>query len=370
MIKYLFAALFYYFSLPIRIKEVILPHTIHPHKCKLPMQRLHQICIYLLLLVVCGVGEGCTYRQPSQPYPIHRFDRELATALDDSTRYPKLLVQYSEWLPIYYSGVLSLPTAIDNNYYPLLQEAFNQHPLSQLQHDVQQQYPTLDSLAYSLASALWHYERAIDGATLPTVATHVSGLHQSMVVVDTLLSISLDHYLGSQYPLYQSQLYPYQCVAKEAKYIAPDALRAWIYTQYPQPLGDETLLARMIYEGTVLYALTELFPSWSVYDLLAYTPEQEAWIVENEEAVWHRIVTERHLYATSPLLLAQYTATAPFTSPISAESPPLLGSWLGWRVVSSYLERKRGSSWATQLTEPLAAQELLRESKYTAKQKR
>ncbi len=333
------------------------------------MQRglLHNIYIYLLVLV-SGVGIGCTMQTTEiTPYPIQRFDSELYGVLNDTASYAQFAACYGNWLPLYSSGVLSLPQPADGDYLPLLQQVYSDSLFVQLAKDVQQQYPTLDSVNIALAHAFARYERALPSAVLPTIYTHLSGLHQSVVVADTLLSISLDHYLGNDYPIYKSLLYPYQRIAKEQRNIAPDVLRAWIYTQYPQPSGSATLLDKIVYEGTVLYALTQLFPSWSVYDLLAYTPEQAAWCRQNESQIWQRVVTERHLYATSKLLLAQYTAPAPFTAPVSVESPPLLGTWLGWRMVSNYLDNQRGASWQQLLQQTPLAQEVLRISKYRGK---
>ncbi|MCD7849188.1 MAG: hypothetical protein LUH63_05295 [Parabacteroides sp.] len=50
---------------------------------------------------------------------------------------------------------------------------------------------------------------------------HVSGFNQNVLVGDSLLSISIDKYLGEEYPLYQEFFYDFQSRLMTPGHIAP-----------------------------------------------------------------------------------------------------------------------------------------------------
>ncbi|MGC3977958.1 MAG: hypothetical protein QM751_06835 [Paludibacteraceae bacterium] len=49
-------------------------------------------------------------------------------------------------------------------------------------------------------------------------------------------------------------------------------------------------------------------------------------------------------FQTNVKLIGQYLNDAPFTTPISQESPGRLGVYIGWRIVDSYMENNENIS--------------------------
>lgn len=103
----------------------------------------------------------------------------------------------------------------------------------------------------------------------PRILTHISGLNQSIVTIDTtLLSVSLDCYLGENYPLYEQRYYNYERNLHESDRIPIDVIEVWLRTLYPYQSQRNALLDRMIYEGKILYCLSQIFPRTNEYVLL------------------------------------------------------------------------------------------------------
>lgn len=298
---------------------------------------------------------------------LERFDRDLppfvSGTINDSLRFIK---EYYDFLPIYCYGILDLPQngPKDSIYNQTGLNEFLSHPaIKKLYEDTETAFQKTDDIEMSLSDAFSRYTQLFPGSYIPRVLTHVSGLNQSIITSDSLISISLDHYLGASYPGYQNVYYPYQLPAKERKRIAIDAIQVWLYTQFSQNDTDKTLLDKMVYEGSILYALQQIFPQKELKEILGYSDNDIAWCQKNEKAIWDRIIRQRHLFATDLLLKNKYLEPAPFTSPISSESPGRFGRWIGWRIISEYMKKEDCS--LSQLLEQIDnGEQILKTSRY------
>ena len=77
---------------------------------------------------------------------------------------------------------------------------------------------------------------------------HVSGFNQNVLVGDSLLSLSIDKYMGKDYPLYQDFFYDSQKLKMQRGLVVPDYLAGWLMSEYPFAGKENVLLDRMIYE--------------------------------------------------------------------------------------------------------------------------
>ena len=61
----------------------------------------------------------------------------------------------------------------------------------------------------------------------------ISALDQSIVIGDRSIGISLDKYLGKDYPLYKKYYLPSQLETMSREYIVPDCLSFYLLSLYP-----------------------------------------------------------------------------------------------------------------------------------------
>jgi hypothetical protein len=192
---------------------------------------------------------------------------------------------------------------------------------------------------YELSQAATVAAAELPGRKMPDMYLHVSGFKENVIVSDNVISVSADKYLGKDYPVYKQFFEPYRLLQMQPKLLTRDYLKAWLLSDLLPPLKSPRLLDDMIQEGKVLYALSKLLPGWPLYDLLSYTPEQEAWCNDNEKKIWQTIVKSNHLYSSDFLLIGRYVNDAPYTATLGLQSPGRVGAWVGWRIVQAYASK-------------------------------
>lgn len=191
-----------------------------------------------------------------------------------------------------------------------------------------------------------------DGIRFPDrrYATVVYGRPESILFVDSVMLIALNHYLGAEYPGY-SHWPVYMRQGKTPEAMPYDIAEALVGTSYPYMLkgDDATALSRMVYEGALAYVKMRLVPESDLAGVLGYTDAQLRWLRENEQAIWHSIVQRQLLYDTSASTIDRLVAPAPEVSIVSPSTPGRVGRYIGYRIVEEYIKRNPGATPAAML---------------------
>ena len=163
-----------------------------------------------------------------------------------------------------------------------------------------------------------------------------------LFVSDSLVFVALDQYLGESSPYYKA-LPEYLARQKKADRMALDLAEALAALHNRRDRAHNDLLARMIFEGKQLWFARELCPEKSEAQLLGYTQEQLDFLLENEAELWRYLIEKRALYESDPDWVRRLIEPAPFSKfylSIDAQIPGRVGRWVGYRIVSRYMERK------------------------------
>lgn len=214
--------------------------------------------------------------------------------------------------------------------------------ISQLYADTETKFSNDTVWITELQNAFLRYNELFAPQKRPRILTHISGLNQSIVTIDTtLLSVSLDCYLGENYPLYEQRYYNYERNLHESNRIPIDVIEVWLRTLYPYQSQRNALLDRMIYEGKILYCLSRIFPRTNEYALLGYSDKQAQWCKENEAEIWKQLIGKKHLFNTESMLINKYIEPAPFVSVLHQDAPGRLGRWIGLQIIKAYANEKK-----------------------------
>jgi hypothetical protein len=180
----------------------------------------------------------------------------------------------------------------------------------------------------------------ISGLPKPdAIVTYLSGFNQSFVTLPGILGIGLDSYLGSESPYYQGLRIPeYIRKNMNPENLPADAVRAWLYGEIPGPAEEGGFLDRMIFEGKLNYIAKKILPKVSEENLFHYTEQKLQWCKEQEKAMWKYLAEQKILFSTDRLTIRKFMDEAPFTRDFGNESPGRVGTWIGYRVVSSYMK--------------------------------
>jgi hypothetical protein len=122
-------------------------------------------------------------------------------------------------------------------------------------------------------------------------------------------------------------------------FILRDCMAAAAMDHISLPERDLMLLDYIIYSGKILYFLDQVLPETSDEVKLRYTPDQMAWMRQNVKEVWGWMVQKEMLFSTDRLQLRNLTGDAPKTNAFGDGSAPRTGDYIGWQIVSAYMEK-------------------------------
>ena len=229
-------------------------------------------------------------------------------------------------------------------------EAFvSSHRIAAFLPDVTKAFPSVDSIASALGAVF----DAAGGRR--TVYTVVSPYLQSVVLVgDTAVYVSLNHYLGADHPAY-SGFPDYQRRLKTPDRLPVDVAEAVFAASDSFDGSDSaslsTLIARMLHDGVLVECVMQAL-GMSEQQALGYTDDEMRWADGNESRVWDEMLRRRMIFSTDPMLSDRLLNPAPSTSVISASLPGRLGRFIGHRIVASWLRANPATDNPARLLQP------------------
>lgn len=258
--------------------------------------------------------------------PIIRFDREFgkSTAQDLpalKARYPYLFAKQFD--DAYWNKKL-----VDS-----LQR--------ELTDEVARVFPEMDEQQEELEGLFKHIKYYYPETTVPKVVTITSEVEyrNKVILVDSLLIVALDTYLGKEHHFYGG-IAKYHSKNFRKEQLAVDVAAAFAKAHTLKPQAS-TFLDQMIYEGKQLYLMEQLLPQKSLHEVFGYTQAEFDFAVENERNVWQNFVASELLYNTDRSLLARFIDPAPFSKfylEFDSETPGRLGRFIGYKIVAAYMK--------------------------------
>lgn len=297
-----------------------------------------QKSIFIILIISLGFF-GCntkddvakTIANIPVSLQITRFDQEFGNA--SPTDIPKLKSKYPFLFPEQFADSIWELKLRDSIQIELLEA-------------VGQRFKSMEKEEADLKSLFQHIRHYFPGAEMPKVISLISDVDYSnrIILVDTLLLIGLDNYLGPQHPFYVG-LPKYIASELDSKYLAVDVASAFAKSVvfYPK---ERSFLAQLIYYGQELYIKDLLLPSKADTQKIGYSQAQLEWARANEEQIWRYFVQEELLYSTDSKLGPRFLDPAPFSKfqlELDNESPGRIGRYMGWQIVRSFMKNNKVS---------------------------
>ena len=296
----------------------------------------------VLLLASCGVSDY-HHVKVGRVEPVHvtRFDSLVYNYVNepDSLQRQALEEQAGDFWTIYNLHLMRFLGA--PYFYESLTRYMEISNVKKLYDDTQRMYSDMSDIEASLALMLARYKKLFPDGKDYIFQSHISGLKIPVVAVDSLISVSLDCYLGADYELYETRYKVYEMPLHSCECLLPDVGEVMVRNMIPAPKGN--LLEVMVYEGIVAHVLAGVLDDATVTTVLRYTPEQEAWCMQYEEEIWNKIVEQCHLFTHDRMTINKYIYPGPFTATLTQDSPARVGRWVGWRIVQRYMEEEHVS---------------------------
>ena len=90
--------------------------------------------------------------------------------------------------------------------------------------DVETQYANMDDINKSLTRVFDKAQKQLPDFTIPKIYAQIGAFDQSIIVGENMIGVSLDKYLGEDYPLYSKYYSKSQRATMKREYIVPDCL--------------------------------------------------------------------------------------------------------------------------------------------------
>ena len=105
--------------------------------------------------------------------------------------------------------------------------------------DVQHEFADMDDVNQEMAASFERLKEELPDMEIPEIYTQIGSFDQSIVVGNNTLGVSLDKYLGNDYPFYVSHYSEEQRQLMVRSMIVPDCLAFYILSLYPLPFNDQ-----------------------------------------------------------------------------------------------------------------------------------
>lgn len=311
------------------------------------MRKLLILLLLPFLFGACQMDKMMLEQNGDKTISINRYDRLQSEyiMLNSIPAMRRMSTIYSHQTKILIEDVLGIGQVSDDDIAQKMQTFYSDTILLRLIEDVEKKFEDIEPLEEELSKGFKRLKKEVPSLDIPHVYTQISALNESVIVVDSLLGISLDKYMGSDYSLYNRYYYDYQTRSMRPDRIAPDCIAFYLISYYPvPPTSRRTLMEIMIHYGKLYYITQQLLGYSSSEDIMGYSDEEKKWCKDNKKKVWEYLKSSKQLHATDPMVIRRYTRPFPYIAFFGENSPGLIGTWMGIEIVSSYMKNNKKTS--------------------------
>lgn len=308
------------------------------------LRKIHIIIIILLALSSCKVRTDSGGSPEEGHISIVRYDRLLTeyVTFNSTSALQKLNTEHKHITKLLIEDVLSIGHVSEDRINEKLKAFYSDTTLLRVMNDIENRFPDLSDIEKELSKGFKNLHKEAPSIIIPQVYTQISALNESIVVGDSLLGISLDKYMGEEYPVYTNYFYDFQLKSMHPERIPSDCFVFYLLSEYPFPIEiGHNLLNVIIHYGKINYIVKELLGYSSVDRVMGYTEDESKWLLENRQKIWNYMVQTHHIHLRDPMLIRRYTGTVPYISQFGEDAPVQVGIWIGSQIVSAYMKNNK-----------------------------
>lgn len=257
---------------------------------------------------------------------------------------PGFIRKYGEFLR-YFSYVIKTGEITDSLFGEYLTAFCTDKLNNEVFAKVEEAYPNLSVIERDLEKAFRYYRHYFPENSIPAVFTCITGFNRSIITADSVLAISLDRYLGRNCEYYpRLEIYGYLAARMNDYNIVPDCIYAWGVKSWDfEQIGYEkdNVLSEMIHEGKLRYFQKCMLPEENDTLIFGFTADQMRFCLNNEDQMWDYLIKNDLLFSNDQFTIRKLVGEAPFTSYFTGESPGRAATWIGFRIIESFMNRNR-----------------------------
>ena len=272
---------------------------------------------------------------------IHRFDEDLLSI--DTTHMKvgvkNLYAHYPEFLPLFTNEILDTVSTDTIAVQHLIYKFLSDTAFQKINKKTIETFSNIADIETQISDAFTYIHHYFPEIKAPDVYFFVSGFNRSIMMNKKIIGIGTDFYLGSDFPPYKGLTYEYMVQNMRRESLATDLISAILFKSFRMNSTENRLIDNMLFRGKVLFLMSVFMPQEKQQEIIGYTAEQLKWCQTNEKQIWAAMIDQKDLFSSDLMLIRKYVNDAPFTSPISQESPGRLGTWVGLKIIDSYMRK-------------------------------
>ena len=203
-----------------------------------------RILQFIMSIVACLCVVACDFSTKTgdevnsmDMVEIQRYDRTQSLYL--TTGDFSALQQMSTDFPVetrtLIEDVLKLGSVSDPDIYSRFLTFYQDSILQNIISEAESQYANVDDLNKQFSAAFKKLKSWLPDLKIPMVYTQISALDQSVIIGESSVGISLDKYLGKDYPTYAKYYGEEQRNSMTREHILPDCISFFLLSKFPLP---------------------------------------------------------------------------------------------------------------------------------------
>jgi len=208
-------------------------------------------------------------------------------------------------------------------------------------HKAAEKAVKMDIILKELETAFGYYKIFFPNDFIPEIITVLPGLDfsvPSVYIYDDVLFVNIDMYLGADNSYYKAVGIPvYIAERYDPMYLPIDIFKKAMVHYHLARAPHATLIDAMITEGKKLYFTEMMFPTLHERYIIGYPEEKYNWANHYLGNAWGHLIEKNELFGKGETLMRTYIEEAPFTKPFGNDSPGRMGTFIGWKLIQSYM---------------------------------
>jgi len=305
---------------------------------------------------------------------IQRFDKDLYAGKGKDLIETNALL--SKKYGVFYNDFSARIVGNPNlNSIAVLEGLYQDKAYADLNTEVDSVYPNLTKVEKDLSETFKYIKYYYPKTKIPPhFVSYLSGFAYQVIQAESYMGIGLDMFLGKDSKFYGAivaSVPSYQSRRFAPEYIVPRVAEVFAREElFKERDEDQTLIAKMIYNGKILCFLDQTLPVNTPDSVkIGYTTDQLKWSQNFEGNIWAFFLEQDLLFESDLQKIQTYVTDGPFTPGLGDKksSAPKLGIFLGWQIVKKYMKENPDVT-LQQLMAETDSQKILNKSKYKPKE--
>ena len=306
----------------------------------------HSIYIFVLIIILFSACKRNKFNVDVSDIEVNieikRFDKDFFSINPDSIylEITRLQEEYGDFYELYNYEIISLGSPNERGYAQNMKKFTQYCETYNLSEKTNEIFSDDVFLSEQFTEAFKHYKYYFPEKEIPTIYTCISGFNLSVFTSEGYMGVSLDKYLGTETEEYKKLNFPqYMQRRMHKEMLTTDCMRAWCNAEYIFNDSVNNLISTMIYEGRTQYFLNAMLPETPDTLKWGYTKKKYSWANRHEQKIWDYLIENKLLFSLDNMEIKIFTGESGFTTPFHKNSAPRSGTFIGYKIVASYMKK-------------------------------